>query len=75
MSFLSPLLLAGAAAVGRTSASAVASGARRASNHARPNTTAFSAAPTNSVRRRPTAGISQKAAHSVPAIAPAVLIA
>ena len=49
--------------------------APRASRAARANTSPLSAAPTHTVRRSPSSGISQKAAHTVPAMAPAVFTA
>lgn len=47
----------------------------RESSTARANTRAFSAAPTQTVWRSPSSGISQKAAHRVPTMAPAVFTA
>ena len=49
--------------------------ALRASRAASANTSPLSAAPTHTVCCNPSSGISQKAAHRVPAIAPAVLTA
>ncbi len=49
--------------------------APRASSAASANTSPLSAAPTHTVCRSPSSGISQKAAHTVPAIAPAVFTA
>ena len=56
-------------------AAAPASGADRATAAASTKTSAFSATPTHTVARSPSAGSSTKPHTSVPPIAPAVLMA